>query len=133
MKRSIILSLAVVVGCCAAVFAHDMKGMEGAEGADQTMQGEIVDLACYMGHAAKGEKHSQCAKGCISGGAPMGLVTDNGSVYLLVNDHSKEKAFKDAQKMAGGLAKITGHPVNKGGLQAFIVEKAEKGSKGGGK
>jgi hypothetical protein len=130
MKRGIAVLFAVAVCCSTAVLAHDMKDMKGEEGADHTMQGEIVDLACYMGHAAKGEKHAQCAKACISGGAPMGLSTADGNVYLLVNDHQKEKAFKDAQGLAGnGLAKITGHMVNKGGLQAMIVEKAEKGEK----
>lgn len=131
MKRGIIVLFAAVVGCASAALAHDMKGMKGmkgAEGPDQTMQGEIVDLACYLGHSAKGDKHASCAKACIAGGAPMGLLTSKGEVYVLVNDHMKEKAYKTAQSLAGGLVKVTGHAVNKGGLQAMVVEKAEKGS-----
>lgn len=132
MKRGLIVLLAAAMGAAAAVpvLAHDGMDMGASKGADTSIQGEIVDLACYLGHGAKGDKHASCAKGCIKGGSPMGLVTDSGSLYVLVNDHAKAKAFKAAQNLGGEMAKITGHQVNEGGLQAFIVEKAEAAHKG---
>ena len=133
MKK--LMTAALVAGLAGAAWAHEGHGdhaeaKEGktaasapAKGA-MSMTGEIVDLACYMGHGTKGEKHADCAKQCVTGGAPMGLVTDKG-LYLLVNDHKAEKAFNAAKELAGSKAVITGTMANKGGLQAVIVTGAQ--------
>src|SRR5436305_15348752 len=89
----------IAVGLClsagAAAFAH-----EGAEkGKDVTMKGEIVDLACYLGHGASGAKHKDCAEMCIKGGAPMGLLTRDGKTILLVEDHAKKDAYESLKGM----------------------------------
>lgn len=120
------LIVAAAMACGGLAFAHE--GHEGKGGADKdvVVTGEIVDLACYMGHESAGAKHAKCAKQCIKGGAPMGLKADGGDVWLLVNDHSAEKAYSDAKDMAGDKAKVTGHTSKKGGLNALIVEKVEK-------
>ncbi len=47
-----------------------------------TVTGEIVDLACYLDHGARGMKHQQCALTCLKNGEPMGLLTSEGKVYL---------------------------------------------------
>lgn len=90
------------------------------------VSGELVDMACYMNHEGKGEKHAKCAEMCVKGGSPLGMVTSDGQVYLLVNDHDKEKAFAEAKLLAGSNAKVTGKIVNRGGVQAIVVDKAEK-------
>src|SRR5262249_5314135 len=127
-KLSLLMAAALL--CGGVAYAHEgHEGMEGgAADKDMTVSGEIVDLACYMGHEAKGDKHGKCAKQCIKGGAPMGLKADNGDVWLLINDHGAEKAYESAKDLAGGKAKVTGHATKKGGLQGLIVEKAEKAS-----
>ncbi len=126
------LSLALAAGlfCAGAAYAHDGHEMGGDAAAqkDAVVSGEIVDLACYMGHEAAGGKHGKCAKMCIKGGSPMGLKAESGDVWLLVNDHQAEKAYAAAKDLAGEKAKITGHTTTKGGLNALIVEKAEKAS-----
>lgn len=91
-----------------------------------TLQGEMLDMACYMNHEGKGEKHAKCAEMCIKGGAPLGLLTKDGKVYLLVNDHGNEKAFAEAKLLAGANARVTGKVVSRGGVQAIVVAKAEK-------
>ncbi len=45
--------------------------------------GEVLDMACYIDHAARGEGHRACARSCIQGGTPIGLLTSKGKVYLL--------------------------------------------------
>lgn len=132
MKKLMIAALAA--GLAGAAYAHDehaghnMGKMGGDDKAaatgTQTIKGEIVDLACYMGHDTKGEKHAKCAGQCIAGGAPMGLAAGD-SLYVLVNDHKSEKAFAAAKELAGKNAAITGTVSKKGGLQALIVSKAE--------
>jgi len=119
MSKSILFALAL--GLAVSASAAESKA------ASQTVKGEIVDMACYMGHAGKGEKHAECAKSCVANGAPMGLLKADGNVVLLVNDHKKEQAYADAKTLAGESVAITGNVVNRGGLTALVVEKAEKG------
>ena len=60
------------------------------------------------------------------GGAPVGLLTAEGEVYLLVGDHANEKPYKAAQQLAGERARVTGTVYKRGGVQAIVVSKTEK-------
>src|SRR5574341_1558654 len=60
--------------------AHD-------SGTPKSLTGEVVDTGCYLGHAARGAKHVSCATKCIMGGMPMGLLTNDGTLYLLTMNH----------------------------------------------
>ena len=54
----------------------------GADHHEGAWTGEVVDLACYVAHgdAGRGPDHAKCAKGCVKGGQPMGLLTDDGTL-----------------------------------------------------
>src|SRR3954454_7483575 len=39
---------------------------------EKTVKGEIVDLMCYLDHAATGDKHAACASKCVKNGGPVG-------------------------------------------------------------
>ena len=66
-------------------------GILTAQGADKaetkTIKGEVVDLMCYLDHGAKGEKHAGCAKDCIKSGGPVGLLTSDNQLYLVIGEH----------------------------------------------
>ncbi len=134
MKKISFAVLATLLATSASlVWAHEGMGMKGmkmgkekGEVADQSFTGEIVDLACYLGHGAKGAKHATCAKKCLADGSPMGLLTKKGHLFLLVNDHEHEAAYASAKTMAAELVKVTGDVSHKGGLKALIVDKVEK-------
>ncbi len=63
----------------------------GAEGKAseqlRTIKGEVVDLMCFLDHGARGEKHKGCAEKCIQAGGPVGLLTADDTLYLVVGDH----------------------------------------------
>src|ERR1041385_5333781 len=73
---------------------------------DLTVQGEIVDMACYMAKGSKGSAHKACAQMCAKKGVPIGLLTDAGEVYLLLDDHNNPDPYDDARKLAGDRAEI---------------------------
>ncbi|MBI3551016.1 MAG: hypothetical protein HY077_00740 [Elusimicrobia bacterium] len=126
----VLLSVSMLAGAARAHEGHGEKAMkEGVESHSETMTGEVLDLACYMAEGGKGEKHAQCAKDCLAEGAPAGLLSNDGKVYVLVNDHKQEQGYKDARALGGQKAAITGKVAKRGGLPAFIVEKAEKAGK----
>ncbi|MFI5347430.1 MAG: hypothetical protein ACHQ51_13735 [Elusimicrobiota bacterium] len=120
-----VLALALGAGLAAA---HDGAHDEKAEaGAVTTLSGELVDMGCYLSHGGAGEKHAKCGKMCVmKGGQPLGLLTKDGALYLVVGDHGDEKSFAAAKEMAGENAKLTGKLLKKGGMQALMVSKVEK-------
>ena len=119
-----LVALALGAGSAAAHPGHEHGAK--ATGAPQTITGEVVDMACYMSGEEKGEKHAKCAGMCVTGGAPMGLLTKEGALYLVVANHADEKPYEEAKKLAGADAKLTGQVTKKGGVQALIVNKTEK-------
>jgi hypothetical protein len=108
----------------ASLAADDMKGMKA--GQDITVKGEIVDLACYLDHGATGMKHQQCALTCLKGGQPMGLLTPEGKVYLLLADHQDGKPFAEAKNYAALQVEITGPLAEKAGIAGLTVVKVKK-------
>lgn len=61
-----------------------------SEGQRVTVTGEIMDTWCYfsgvMGwyEATLGSAHHTCAMWCAAGGIPVGLVADDGTVYMVL-------------------------------------------------
>lgn len=128
-------ALAAMLGLAGAAYAqHDHGKMEkghdhgsAAKGESVTLKGEIVDLACYMAHEGKGEKHQKCAKSCLTGGAPAGILGPDGSVVLLVEDHNAKKPYKAMLELAGMQAEVTGKKYTRGGLTGVVVSAVKKG------
>jgi len=46
--------------------------------------GEVIDSWCYITEImfAKGTAHHQCAVWCAAGGIPVGILADDGQVYM---------------------------------------------------
>ena len=87
----------------------------------KTVTGEILDMKCYMASGAHGDGHKECSATCIKGGAPMGILTDDGKVYLLIEGKKNSDAYDAAKKFAGENVTLTGTVSEKNGVQALIV------------
>lgn len=63
---------------------------QAAEGQRVRVSGEMIDTWCYfsgvMGgpEAVVGSAHHTCAMWCAAGGIPVGLLADDGTVYMVV-------------------------------------------------
>jgi hypothetical protein len=112
-------TIALVAAALALMLA--LRGT--AEAADQIV-GEILDLACYIPKRAKGPAHKKCAQTCAEHGMPLGLLTDDDTVYLLYPRHGEEKAFDAVKKLAGARARLTGSASERGALRGFEVHEA---------
>lgn len=117
--RSILVAAAIAATAAVlpAMAQHDHHEAKGV-----TVQGEILDLACYVGHEAKGPKHASCATMCLKAGQPMGLLAKDGTVYLLLGDHDDTSAFNTAKEMAAKNVEIAGEPVSRDGIKGIIVK-----------
>lgn len=117
------LVLASIVGLATAAFlaAPAVAADKKAESKDKAVQGEVLDLACYIGHGESGPGHADCAKECAKGGQPMGLLSSDGTVYVLLADHEDAAAFDKAKDLAGKKVEVMGEVSAKGGLKGITV------------
>jgi len=56
------------------------------EGKAVSMTGEIIDISCYLQVGKHGEKHKDCGQKCARHGQPIGLLTEQGDVYTLIDE-----------------------------------------------
>ena len=84
------------------------------EGEAVAIKGEVVDLACYIDHGAKGDKHAGCAQKCIESGLPVGLKAEDGKTYVVIGQH--EPMNKTLAPLAGKTVTLKGKVVSRDGL-----------------
>jgi hypothetical protein len=63
-------------------------GVDGKplKGTVTTLVGEIVDYSCYLQLGKHGTKHRDCGQKCLKNGQPIGLLTKDGKLYLLMEE-----------------------------------------------
>lgn len=126
-KHSGYIAAVLAVVLTGAVWAHEGEKHDTPEskGAEKvTMTGEIVDMNCYSAHDGRGAKHATCAKECALDGAPIGLLTEDGKVYLLLENHAKpklKKPYKEARGKVAETVTIMGDRYDRGGVPAIVV------------
>ena len=118
MKTFNLLTTGILAGafCLFTTVASAQKATE-----TMTVKGEVLDMNCYMDHGAHGAKHTACAETCIKNGGPVGILTADGKVYLIVANHTNEDPYDEVKKHAGDNVQISGTYANRGGVQAVII------------
>ena len=103
------------------VVALSLATVPTLQAEEMTWTGEVLDLACYAAQGAKGADHAGCAKSCVKGGQPMGLLTEDGTVLLLAANHKDGAPYEALKEMAGGMAEVTGELAERGGMKVVSV------------
>ena len=93
-----------------------------------TLTGEVLDLSCYTQLGKRGEGHKACGTKCVLNGAPVGLVTKENKVYMLIPEQHHPRrdgqlsfAKEYAAKM-GTTITISGMLSEYGGIPTVFVE-----------
>lgn len=86
-----------------------------------TLKGEVVDATCFFTKDAAGAGHKACAAKCLANGATPAFKAEDGTVYLLIAEHGKEKLLDTCKKKGGDTVTITGTVSEKGGMKALVV------------
>ena len=119
----VLLIVLAMVACLTGLAVGIAMANQGHTAPAKTVEytGELVDMGCYVGHTAKGEKHSECAAKCIAGGMPMGLLSANGRIFLLTMDHANPEAYNKAKGMAGKRITVGGPVHERNGIKTLDV------------
>jgi len=116
-------ALALVLAVVPFALAHDDHGHDHGTpaAAAGTWKGEIVDIACYVPNGAKGAGHADCAKKCAKAGQPLGLLTGDGDLVLLLADHEDGKAYDQVKALAGTAVEVSGKSAERDGMTVVTV------------
>ena len=119
MKKGVLFAIAALVSAAMAAPAT------AATGQLIKITGEIIDTWCYITEImyAEGTAHHQCAMWCAAGGIPVGILADDGQVYMVL------KLEGDATSVANpAILKIQTHRVTvdgevyeRDGIQYLVV------------
>jgi len=90
---------------------------QAADGEEIEITGEIIDTWCYfsgvMGgpDAVRGSAHHTCAMWCAAGGIPVGVVAEDGTVYMVLK-------WEGSAEIANGTSMLTvqSHQVTANGV-----------------
>lgn len=101
------------------------------EGKRMQLRGEMIDSWCYysgvMGspESTLGTAHHTCAMWCAKGGIPVGLLTDDGTVYMVLKIEGD-----DASASGDTMLRLASHNIiadgvvfERDGLHYLIIEK----------
>jgi len=104
-----------------------MVGMFAGPAAAESITGEVIDLSCYLSHphTSVGASHRKCAETCAKKGLPMGILTEAGKAYVLLEDHANPQAYAEAIGNAAKTITVEGKTVNEGGLAGVVVESVD--------
>jgi hypothetical protein len=97
-------------------------------GSAVTRVGEIVDFSCYLQLGKHGEKHRACGQKCVTNGQPIGLLTRDGALYMLMpEEHDPRRdGGVDARAFAvehmGHIVTVNGTAAKVGGYSAIYVQ-----------
>ena len=119
MKRFKVLFVALTV-LTLPLFAQDKK-MMGKE-REVTLNGEVVDVSCYVEKGAKGESHKECAITCAKNGWPLGILTKDGKLYVAMTAMGYDCIpNKVLMEHIGHQVEVTGYTHSKGGVNGISI------------
>ena len=134
MKRAILLTLILSI---ASLCLFAWAAPPDPQGTEVTMQGEIVDLWCYLEGDLRGLAHKACSSKCARAGKPIGFLdvvdalvdaVEDNNLYVLtgVKDYQSVHEGRDMliEKM-NEQVEIKGILVKKNGLDMIYVESVE--------
>lgn len=121
MQKGILFAIAALFGAALAAPAT------AASGKQVTLTGEIIDSWCYITEImyAEGTAHHQCAVWCAAGGVPVGILGDDGQVYMVLKlgDDSNNVANPKILKIQTHRVTVDGDLHKRDGINYIVVNK----------
>ena len=105
---------------------HEHDHAHGKGMREVTIKGELVDSLCYVGMAAKGQGHKQCAIDCAKAGIPISMLEDGtGKLYTVLPKADKTGYPESIIQHMGETVTLKGDLYEQGGNRYVTVESVE--------
>jgi len=108
--------------------ASAITGQKPVAGKTTDVVGEIIDMSCYLQVGKHGEKHKSCGQKCLNNGQPIGLLTKDGSIYMLMDEEHdpRRDGQTDLRKAAtdhfAHVMEVSGTETTVRGVHAIYVQ-----------
>jgi hypothetical protein len=126
MLRFVLLTLVCVVLAATPTLAKDAPGKK-PKVRRETVVGEVVDATCYITKGAHGAEHRACAASCLKGGAPVGVVAEDGTLVLVfagAGDEGKA-AYEAIKQRPAEVVRAKGTVHRRNGVTALAIDALE--------
>lgn len=118
--------LFAALAACIAVFALGTTA-QAMGGKRVQVTGEVVDSWCYITEImyAEGTAHHQCAVWCAAGGVPVGILGQDGQVYMVlkVGDDNTSVANPAMLRIQSHQVSVDGDLYERDGIKYLLVNK----------
>ena len=111
-----LLALPLVLAVYSPAHAHGAKEPEPV-----SVTGEVLDLACWVAQGARGRSNAICAEHHTFSFQPLGLLTSEGTLYVLYADHHGPFGYDQCRRLAGETVTVTGVVSEKGDVRVLEV------------
>ena len=112
-----LLSLAMLGAATGAVAAATPQRVK--------VTGEVIDSWCYLSEImyAEGTAHHQCAIWCAAGGVPIGILGEDGKVYLILKlgNDAANVANPAVLKLQTRKVSVEGDLIERGGMNYLLI------------
>jgi hypothetical protein len=92
------------------------------KGERATVNGEVVDLWCYLEGGDRGPAKKECATACAKAGNPIGVLDAKGNLYVAAGLRDHQSAQSVLLSKMSDQVTVTGTLVRKGGLPMIYVD-----------
>ena len=121
MKKGVLFAIAALLGVAMAAPAS------AATGQRVSITGEVIDSWCYITEImfAEGTAHHQCALWCAAGGVPVGILGDDGQVYMVLKLEGDATSVANPAILRIQTHKVTvdGDVYDRDGIRYLVVNK----------
>ena len=125
MKISIKILLTLLSVCLIICFTpsnvHAQKGSKAQKDDDTQFYGKLFGVKRIADQKTTEPKYELCSQDCVKNGQPMGLLTDDGTLVLIVRDNSKGFVYEKMKKMVGQKVAVMGKLAEKDGMKVLTV------------
>ena len=102
-------------------------GAAPAAAARVTVTGEVIDSWCYLTEIMYplGSAHHQCAVWCAAGGIPVGILDDDGRVYIVlkIEDDSNSVANPTVLEIQSHRVTVEGDAFERDGITYLTIDR----------
>ena len=102
-------------------------GAGPAAAARVTVTGEVIDSWCYLTEIMSplGSAHHQCAIWCAAGGIPVGILDDDGQVYIVlkIEDDSNSVANPTVLDIQSHRVTVEGDAFERDGITYLTIDR----------
>jgi hypothetical protein len=89
---------------------------------------QVIDLHCFTAGGMKGDMHKECNIACAKAGVPLGLLSQDGKVYVPISKTpmTGQKKFNDMlQPHAEQFVDVKGTLFERGGVLGIEIQSVE--------